>query len=131
MFTPHIENVIIFVLICVNDILVIGSKTSKIAKLIRHLHSIYHVKDLGSLSYFLGMKADRSLQGLHLCQTKYICDLLDQTQMVGAKPLASPTVASTKLSSTNEELIYAFFLLTNHWGTPILHNNISRYFLCC
>ena len=106
MFTPHIENVIIFVLICVNDILVIGSKTSKIAKLIRHLHSIYHVKDLGSLSYFLGMKADRSSQGLHLCQTKYICDLLDQTQMAGAKPLASPTVASTKLSSTNEELIY-------------------------
>ena len=57
------------------------------------------------MSYFLGVEAERSSQGLHLRQTKYICDLLDQTQMTGAKPLASPTVASTKLSSTDEELI--------------------------
>ena len=105
MFTPHTENVIIFVLIYVDDILVIGSNTLEITKLIRHLHSIFHVKDLGSLSYFLGVKADRSSQGLYLCQTKYICDLLDRTQMASAKPLASPTVAGTKLSSIDEELI--------------------------
>ncbi|RVW93117.1 Retrovirus-related Pol polyprotein from transposon RE2 [Vitis vinifera] len=52
-----------------------------------------------------GVEVDRSSQGLHLCQTKYICDLLDQTHMAGAKPLASLTVASTKLSSTNGELL--------------------------
>ena len=51
------------------------------------------------------MEADKSSQGLHLHQTKYICDLLDRTQMASAKPLASPTVASTKLSSTEGELI--------------------------
>ncbi|KAL6329336.1 hypothetical protein AAG906_017640 [Vitis piasezkii] len=52
-----------------------------------------------------GVEVDRSSQGLHLRQTKYICDLLDRTHMAGAKPLASPTVASTKLSSTNGELL--------------------------
>ena len=83
-----------------------GSDTSEITKLIRHLQSIFDVKDLGSLSYFLGVKANRSSQGLHLCQTKYICDLLDRTQMASAKPLASPTVASTKLSNTDGEQIY-------------------------
>ena len=51
------------------------------------------------------MEVDRSSQGLHLRQTKYICDLLDRTHMAGAKPLALPTVASTKLSSTNGELL--------------------------
>ena len=52
------------------------------------------------------MEADRSSQGLHLCQTKYICDLLDWTQMACDKPFASPTVASTKLSNIERELIY-------------------------
>ena len=57
------------------------------------------------MSYFLGVEVDRSFEGLHLCQTKYICDLLDRSHMAGAKPLASPTVATTKLSSTEGEFI--------------------------
>ncbi|KAL6347058.1 hypothetical protein AAG906_012309 [Vitis piasezkii] len=105
LFTLHTDHARIFVLIYVDDILVTGSDTFAITKLIRHLQSIFHVKDLGSLSYFLGVEVDRSSQGLHLRQTKYICDLLDRTHMAGAKPLASPTVASTKLSSTNGELL--------------------------
>jgi hypothetical protein len=69
------------------------------------MQSIFHVKDFGYLSYFLGVEADRSSQGLHLRWTKYICDLLDKSHMAGAKPLASPTVANTKLSNTEGELI--------------------------
>ena len=77
LFTLHTDHARIFVLIYVDDILVTGSDTFAITKLIRHLQSIFHVKDLGSLSYFLGVEVDRSSQGLHLRQTKYICDLLD------------------------------------------------------
>lgn len=36
---------------------------------------------------------------LHLRQPKYISDLLESTKMVGAKPLASPIILGTKLSS--------------------------------
>ena len=78
------------------------------------------------MSYFLGVEADRSFEGLHLHQTKYICDLLDRSHMDGAKPLASPTVATTKLSSTEGELISdPFYLLPNHLGTSILHHHSS------
>ena len=101
----HTAKIQIYVLIYVDDILVTGSDALAISTLIHHLQSIFHVKDLGSLSYFLGVEADRSSTGLHLRQTKYICDLLDRSHMVGAKPLASPTVATTKLSSTEGELI--------------------------
>ena len=82
-----------------------GFDASTISTLIHHLQSIFQVKDLGSLSYLLGVEADRSSKGLHLRQTKYICDLLDKSHMAGAKPLASPTIATTKLSSTEGELI--------------------------
>ena len=51
------------------------------------------------------MEADRNSQGLHLCQTKYIYDLLYRTNMVGAKPLSSPTVTGTKLSSFDGEVL--------------------------
>jgi len=105
LFTLHTDNTKIFVLIYVDDILVTGSCSTQIATLIRNLQSIFQVKDLGSLSYFLGVEADRTSQGLHLCQTKYICDLLHRTKMAGAKPLASPTVTGTKLSSFDGEVL--------------------------
>jgi hypothetical protein len=54
------------ILIYVDDILVTGFDASAISTLIHHMQSIFHVKDLGSLFYFLGMEADRSLEGLHL-----------------------------------------------------------------
>ena len=105
LFTLHTNKVKIFVLIYVDDILVTGSDISKIDDLICNLQKIFHVKDLGSLSYFLGVEANRSSQGLHLRQTKYICDLLNRTKMVGAKPLASPTISGTKLSSMDGSLL--------------------------
>jgi hypothetical protein len=52
LFALHTAKVRIFVLIYVDDILVTGSNSSAITTLIRHLQSIFHVKDLGSLSYF-------------------------------------------------------------------------------
>jgi histone deacetylase 1/2 len=105
LFTLHIDNTKFFVLIYVDDILVTGSSSIQIDTLIRSLQSIFQVKDLSSLSYFLGVEIDRNSQGLHLCQTKYICDLLHHTKMVGAKPFTSPTVTSTKLSSFDGEVL--------------------------
>jgi len=105
LFTLHTDTVRIFVLIYVDDILVTGSVELEITKLIQHVQSIFQVKDLGSLSYFLDVEVDRQPQGLHLHQTRYIYDLLNQTHMAGAKPLASPIVASSKLSSTEGALI--------------------------
>lgn len=84
----------------------IGFTELEITELIQHLQSIFQVKDLSSLSYFLDVEADRQPQGLHLCQTRYICDLLNLTHMAGAKPLTTPIMASTKLFSTEGALIY-------------------------
>jgi hypothetical protein len=60
LFTLYTDNTKIFVLIYVDDILVTGSSSTQIATLIRNLQSIFQVKDLGSLSYFLGVEADRT-----------------------------------------------------------------------
>jgi delta 1-pyrroline-5-carboxylate dehydrogenase len=56
------------------------------------------MKDLGSLTYFLGIQATRNIAGLHLRQSKYIINLLDRAQMTECKPYAAPCSAGSKMS---------------------------------
>uniref|UniRef100_A0A3Q7IYB3 Reverse transcriptase Ty1/copia-type domain-containing protein n=1 Tax=Solanum lycopersicum TaxID=4081 RepID=A0A3Q7IYB3_SOLLC len=51
---------------------------------------IFHIKDLGQLKYFLGIKVSRSKKGIFLFQRKYILDLLLETGKLAAKPCSTP-----------------------------------------
>jgi len=76
LFIYHTGSVHIFLLIYVNDVIVIGNHSSKIDKLIAKLKIDFDAKDLGPLNYFLGIQAVRDSLGLHLRQSKFIIDLL-------------------------------------------------------
>jgi hypothetical protein len=52
---------------------------------------------------FLGIQVSRTPQGLHLCQAKYISDLLHRTNMQDAKPSKSPAPSGLKLSQYDGE----------------------------
>lgn len=56
------------------------------------------MKDLGPLSYFLGIEAYRDSSNLDLLQSKYIADLLHKAIMVGARPYSAPTTFGSQLS---------------------------------
>ena len=60
LFTFHQSNIHLYVLIYVDDILVTGTHLSHILTLIKTLQTEYPLKDLGSLSYFLGVHAMRN-----------------------------------------------------------------------
>lgn len=85
-------------LIYVDDIIVTCTHFSVISALIFQLQQKFPLKDLGNLSFFLGIQATRSEGSLYLCQAKYIKDLLHHTRMLGAKPSSSPCSVGTKLS---------------------------------
>lgn len=54
---------------------------------------------MGELHYFLGIEVSRSSSGtLHLCQRKYIRELLAQSSMTNAKSVHTPMVSSSMLS---------------------------------
>lgn len=82
----------LYFLIYVDDILFIGTSTSHIASVITQLQQVFKLKDLGSLSFFLGIQAIRSSHSLHLRQAKYISDLLFGLQMLGANPFLPLTL---------------------------------------
>ena len=65
---------------------------------ISNLQLDFAMKDLGQLSYFLGIEATCDSSGVHLRQTRYIIDLLDSVNLIGIRPYRAPCVLGTKLS---------------------------------
>ncbi|XP_073294587.1 uncharacterized protein [Primulina huaijiensis] len=81
------------------DIIITGSSEKSISDLKVYLHSQIHIKDLGSLRYFLGIEVARSKVGIYLNQRKYVLELLADSGLTGAKPCDTPAVQHLKLTS--------------------------------
>uniref|UniRef100_A0A2N9I323 Reverse transcriptase Ty1/copia-type domain-containing protein n=1 Tax=Fagus sylvatica TaxID=28930 RepID=A0A2N9I323_FAGSY len=77
---------------------VTSTHTAHLLTLTKHLQVEFPLKDLGELSYFLGIHVIHDSKGVHLSQSKYISDLLHRAHMVGAKPSSTPTTPGSKLS---------------------------------
>ena len=86
-------------LIYVDDLVLTGNKSSSIAALKKHLHTCFHMKDLGPLKFFLGIEIARSSAGLFLCQRKYALDIIAEAGLLGAKPVSTPIEQNHSLAS--------------------------------
>ena len=86
----------IYVLIYVDDILVIGPSLSQIQHLITSLALHFKLKDLGSASRFLGIEFQSYKNGFMITQTQYKISILRILKMEDCKPL--PTPCPTKCS---------------------------------
>jgi hypothetical protein len=95
LFIFYSNNVVIFLLVYVDDILVTGNNKVAISSLIHALQQEFPLKDLGELTFFLGIEVAHTPTQLHLRQTKYFTDLLHKTGMVGAKPYSAPCVSGS------------------------------------
>ena len=78
--------------------IVTATNEATMVKLKNYLHSKFHMKDLGILSYFLGLEITSSSTGFFLCQRKYIQDLLSDMHMEYSKPLQLPMGSHIKLT---------------------------------
>ncbi|XP_016648285.1 PREDICTED: uncharacterized mitochondrial protein AtMg00810-like [Prunus mume] len=70
---------IVVLLVYVDDIVIIGSDLEAIFAVQTLLHSTFHMKDLGQLTYFLGLEIHHQPHGLFLHQHKYNQDLVQLT----------------------------------------------------
>ncbi|XP_026417101.1 uncharacterized protein LOC113312572 [Papaver somniferum] len=92
-----------YVLIYVDDIIVTGSDSTMVDNLISDLGSEFAVKDMGNLSYFLGIEVLHQGQSLVLSQRKYVSDLLRCTKLDGIKPVSTPLAANVKIQKLGSE----------------------------
>ena len=86
-----------------DDILITGSDPAEISDLITKLHTIFALKDLGKLHYFLGLEVIHiSSNTTHLSQTKYVRDLPQRAGMTSAKAMPTPMLTGQKLSNDGD-----------------------------
>jgi len=76
LFVKKYASVITTLLVYVDDVVLIGNRITKMNVVKDHLHSRFHIKDLGPIKYFLGLEVSRSLNGLVLNQRNYYLGLI-------------------------------------------------------
>ena len=97
----------VYVLVYVDDIIIIGSFTSLIQQLTTKLHNAFFLKQLGHLDYFLGLEIKYLPNNSTLMtQSKYIRDLLHKTHMAEAHYIFSPMVSNCKLSRHGADIFH-------------------------
>ncbi|KAK8936121.1 hypothetical protein KSP39_PZI013254 [Platanthera zijinensis] len=101
----------IILLLYVDDMLIVGRNTARIAELKRQLSSTFEMKDLGAAKTILGMhiRRDRGARLLWLSQERYIRKVLQRFDMDQAKKVSVPLAAHFRLTadqcpSTPEEI---------------------------
>ena len=74
----------------VDDIILTSSDEAEVATTKVYLHQHFLTRDLSPPRYFLGLEIAYRRDQMVLCQRKYALDLLEETGMLGCKPIASP-----------------------------------------
>lgn len=100
LFVYKHASVLTILLVYVDDIVLTGNSTHHIDQLTNQMHSVFSMKELGSLSYFLGISVQPFAQGLFLSQSKYAQDILLKAGLLDCKPSPSPAV--TKATSASD-----------------------------
>ncbi|GKE05515.1 retrovirus-related pol polyprotein from transposon TNT 1-94, partial [Tanacetum coccineum] len=75
LFTISHKCFLTTLLIYVDDILLTGPYSSFITFIKTKLHDMFNIKDLGSLSYYLGIEFQRNKTGIAMTQRKYALEL--------------------------------------------------------
>ena len=103
LFIYNKANTVIFLLIYVDDIVVASSSQKATDALLHDLSSEFALKDLGDLSFFLGIKVKKVQDGIVLKQEKYANELLARMGMKDCKVSPTPLSSSEQLSAYEGE----------------------------
>ncbi|KAH9697122.1 retrovirus-related pol polyprotein from transposon RE2 [Citrus sinensis] len=109
LFFRHDVKGIILVLIYVDGILITGPDSDLLESFIAKLSKVFALKDLGLVTYFLGVEACYTDHGMHLSQTKYIKDLLSKASMQNCKETGTPFSTGYKLERSAKGSLGAEF----------------------
>nr|XP_016444735.1 PREDICTED: uncharacterized mitochondrial protein AtMg00810-like [Nicotiana tabacum] len=91
----------IFILVHVDDIIVIGSNPINVNKVIASVAYRLSIKDLGNLNYFLGVNVVRNTNDIILSQATYINEILNNKLMADCKS-ANTLMSVSELLKLND-----------------------------
>jgi hypothetical protein len=95
----------IIVLVYVDDIVITGSDLEAISTIQTMLHSTFHMKDLGQLTYFLGLEVHHQPHGLFLYQHKYSQEQVQLAGLTNITSVDTPMELNVKYRRDEGELL--------------------------
>ncbi|GKV28694.1 hypothetical protein SLEP1_g37711 [Rubroshorea leprosula] len=98
LFVRKSTQGMVLLLIYVDDMIITGDDVSRINELKQFLSHRFEMKDLGSLSYFLGLEVTSSDAGYLLSQMKYASDLISKADLTDSKNVSTPLEPNVKLT---------------------------------
>jgi hypothetical protein len=75
-----------------------GNDYAELSSFIKLLNQQFKLKDLGDLTYFLGLEVARKSTGLSVCQRKYALEILEDAGSLASKPVSFLMESNFKLS---------------------------------
>ncbi|WKA12737.1 hypothetical protein VitviT2T_030094 [Vitis vinifera] len=105
LFLRRTDKGTILLLLYVDDMIITGDDLSGIQELKDFLSQQFEMKDLGHLSYFLGLEITHSTDGLYITQAKYASDLLSQAGLTDSKTDDTPVELNAHLTPSGGETI--------------------------
>ncbi|CAJ2645987.1 unnamed protein product [Trifolium pratense] len=96
---------IVLLLLYVDDMVITGSDLASIQRLKQQLQSAFHMKDLGTLHFFLGLEVHSTSKGILLHQHKYATDLISMAGLESANPVDTPLEVNVKYHRDDGDLL--------------------------
>uniref|UniRef100_A0A2N9GCA0 CCHC-type domain-containing protein n=1 Tax=Fagus sylvatica TaxID=28930 RepID=A0A2N9GCA0_FAGSY len=98
LFIRRSDKGMILLLLYVDDMIITGDDHSGISDFKLFLHQQFEMKDLGHLSYFLGLEVSSDSTGYYLSQAKYASDLLSRAGLTDTKVVSTPLEMNARLT---------------------------------
>ena len=90
------------------DIVITGNDQVGIANLKQYLFQHFQTKNLCKLNYFIGIEVSQSRSGIVISQRKYALEILEETGMIGCKPINTPMDSNVKTTPMTREKLNNF-----------------------
>ncbi|OMO87955.1 Reverse transcriptase, RNA-dependent DNA polymerase [Corchorus capsularis] len=97
LFIYQTGSILAYLLVYVDDLILTGNDGNFLQRFSTTLANKFSIKDLVQLHCVLGIEVLHTPKGLFLSQSKYIADILNKANMVGAKECTNPLSVASPL----------------------------------
>ena len=91
LYTKETKEGMILILVWVDDLIVGGKNENMLNETKKMMHERFKMKDMGKLSYFLGIEFEQGDGYVKMNQKKYIEKILEKYDMIDCKPRTTPS----------------------------------------
>jgi hypothetical protein len=106
LFLCKTPTSLVLILVYVDDIVIIGINSSLIANLKQNIQASFHMKDLGPLTYFLGLEVHIDSSSIFLNHHKYTQDLISLAGFQDSSSVDTPMEIIMKYRSEEGDLLF-------------------------